>query len=101
MARGKRQGQRPRWHDPLLDILFQRGFGHEKAYVDSLMAEGLRIVDRSALKEPSIAVAATVEAMEAGAAVIVQAAFGDGRWYGRPDVLSQVEAPGAPARSCG
>ena len=42
-----------------------------------------------------MAVAATLEAMEAGAAVIVQAAFGDGRWYGRPDVLRQVEAPSA------
>ena len=93
VARGKRQ--RPHWHDPLLDILFQRGFDHERAYVDSLRAEGPRIVDLSALKEPSMAVAATLEAMEAGAAVIVQAAFGDGRWYGRPDVLRQVEAPSA------
>ena len=91
VARGKRQ--RPHWHDPLLDILFQRGLGHEKAYVDSLMAEGRQIVDLSALKEPSMAVAATLKAMAAGPAVIVQAAFGDGRWYGRPDVLRRVEVP--------
>ena len=62
VARGKRQ--RAHWHDPLLDILFQRGLSHEKAYVDSLRAEVPQIVDLSALKEPSLAVAATLEAMK-------------------------------------
>ena len=31
--------------------------------------------------------------MRSGAAVIVQAALSDGRWYGRPDVMRRVEKP--------
>ena len=37
----------------------------------------------------------TVEAMKAGADVIVQAAVGNERWYGRPDVLKKVATPSA------
>ena len=48
VARGKRQ--RPYWHRTrFLTLFFQRGLGYEKAYVDSLMAEGLRILALSAL----------------------------------------------------
>ena len=32
---------RPRYDDPLLDLLIQRGLDHERAYVDSLRGKGL------------------------------------------------------------
>ena len=49
-AHGKRR--RPKWDDPLLEILFKRGLEHEKAYVESLQAAGRRIVDLADVKEP-------------------------------------------------
>ena len=48
-AHGKRR--RPKWDDPLLEILFKRGLEHEKAYVESLQAAGRRSVDLSDVKE--------------------------------------------------
>ena len=35
--------------------------------------------------------ARTLDLMRGGADVIVQAALGDGRWYGRPDVMRRVD----------
>jgi len=90
-ARGKRQ--RPRWDDPLLEILFERGLEHEKAYVESLRTDSREIVDLSDVKEWDAAVAGSLDAMRSGAAVIVQPALSDGRWYGRPDVMRRVEKP--------
>ncbi|MGH8533002.1 MAG: hypothetical protein ACREV1_09850, partial [Gammaproteobacteria bacterium] len=79
--------------DPLLDILFQRGLAHEKAYVDSLQADGQSIVNLADVKDRDAAVARTRDAMRSGADVIVQAALRDGRWYGRPDVMRRIEKP--------
>jgi predicted RecB family nuclease len=92
-AHGKRQ--RPRWNDPLLEILFKRGLEHEKAYVESLRAGGSDIVDLGDVRERDVAVARTLDSMRSGADVIVQAALADGRWYGRPDMLRRVEKPSA------
>ena len=49
-AHGKRR--RPKWDDPLLELLFKRGLEHERAYVESLHAAGLRSVDLTDVKEP-------------------------------------------------
>lgn len=92
-AQGKRQ--RPQWHDPLLEILFKRGLEHEKNYVQSLESSGRLVLDLSDVKEPGAAIARTLDAMRAGADVIVQAALGDDNWYGRPDVMMRVDAPSA------
>ena len=91
-ARGKRR--RPRWDDPLLEILFQRGLEHEKAYVDSLRAAGRDVVQLADL-DSAEAIARTLDGMRSGADVIVQAGLGDGRWHGRPDVLHRVDRPSA------
>ncbi len=88
-AQGKRR--RPKWDDPLLEILFKRGLEHEKAYVASLQSDGLQILDLRDVKEPDAAVAQTLDGMRSGADVVVQAALRDGRWYGRPDVMRRVE----------
>src|SRR2546425_9738117 len=90
-ALGKRR--RPHWDDPLLEILFERGLAHERAYVASLQAAGRTIVDLADVKERDAAIAQTLDAMRAGADVIVQGALSDGRWYGRPDVMRRVEKP--------
>jgi predicted RecB family nuclease len=92
-ALGKRQ--RPVWTDPLLEALFARGLEHERNYVSRLSAAGKSIIDLSEIKARERAIAATLEAMRAGAEVIVQGAVGDGRWYGRPDVLLRVDSPSA------
>jgi len=85
--------ERPRWHDPLLEILFQRGIEHERAYVESLRAEGRVVVDLAGADDLDAATARTLETMRSGVEVIVQAAMREGRWYGRPDVLRRVERP--------
>ena len=90
-AVGKRH--RPHWEDPLLDILFKRGFEHEKAYVQSLQATGLQIVDLADVKERAAALAQTLDAMASGVDAVVQGALGDGRWYGRPDAMRRVATP--------
>jgi predicted RecB family nuclease len=90
-ARGTRR--KPKWDDPLLDLLFKRGLEHEKAYVESLQADGRQIVSVAELKDPDAGVGQTLAAMRAGADVIVQAALREGCWYGRPDVMQRVEVP--------
>jgi len=88
--------KRPYRNDPLGDILAERGLAHEKAYIDHLKAQGRKVLDLSAIKDPADAAAATLEAMSAGQDVIVQGALLDdgGRWYGRPDVLLRTEKRG-------
>lgn len=85
--------ERPHYHEPLADILRQRGMEHEARYVDSLRARGLVVEDLKGHRD----VQRTVEAMRRGVDVIVQAPLGstggDARWFGFADVL--VKVPGA------
>ena len=90
-ALGKRR--RPHWEDPLLEILFKRGLEHERAYVQSLQVDGLKIVDLADVKDRAAAIAQTLDAMVSGADAVVQGALGDGHWYGRPDVMRRVATP--------
>jgi uncharacterized protein len=92
VARGRRPAP-PRYPDPIMDLLRERGLAHEAAYVASLGvaprgAKGLVRIEDDA---PADAVAATTAAMRAGAKVIVQASLADGRWVGRADVLRRVD----------
>jgi predicted RecB family nuclease len=80
----------PSWENPHLRVLQQRGFEHEKAYIEWLRSQGLGVVDLS--NEPeATAGAATWEAMKSGAQVIVQASLTSGPWKGRADVLLRIE----------
>lgn len=92
-ARGKRQ--RPVWADPLLEVLFARGLEHERNYLSRLDAAGKRIANLSEIKAREHALAATLDAMRTGVDVIAQGALGDGRWYGRPDILLRVDSRSA------
>lgn len=81
--------------DPLLEILWARGLEHERLYVESLQARGLSITDLREFErgDRDAHVARTLEAMRAGAEVIVQGALRDECWFGKPDVLLRIEKP--------
>jgi uncharacterized protein len=89
------RGQRPRPHVPDQEgeLLRRKGEAHERAHLERLRAEGRAIVE-IALGEPwdfEAAARRTAEAMRAGAEVISQATFVDGRWRGRADFLLRVD----------
>jgi predicted RecB family nuclease len=79
----------PAWRDPGLELLRERGFRHERAFVEHLEAAGVRVVQVPA--DPGPAVERTLAAMKSGAGAIVQAPLGSGRWAGRADILLRVE----------
>jgi len=81
---------KPVFDDPLLEALFRRGLEHERRYVESLAAGARKLIELGKVRDPERAASLTLEAMEAGADVIVQAALRHERWQGRPDVLVRV-----------
>ena len=89
------RGRRPRPHVPDQEgeLLRRKGEAHERAHLDRLRAEGRGIVEIR-LGEPwdfEAAARQTAEAMRAGADVVSQATFVDGRWRGRADFLVKVD----------
>ena len=91
LDRGVAEGRlaAPAWRDPGLELLRERGFAHERAYVAHLRARGLQVVDLADVEGGS-ARERTRRALEAGAEVVVQAALERGRWGGRADLLIKV-----------
>lgn len=83
----------PKVWDPMLEVLAERGLQHEQAYLDHLAAQGRQLVRIEGVAVDAASLAATSDAMAAGADVIVQAALSNGRWAGRADVLLRVESP--------
>ncbi len=75
--------------DPRIEALRHRGDAHEKQFVASLAATGLRIADLS----DQHAAAATLDAMTAGIDAIVQAPLEHDGISGRADVLLRVATP--------
>jgi len=94
VARGELE--KPRFWDPLLQALFDRGLAHEHAYVEHLRQAGFEVVeiDGPAGIDQS-RVDKTIDAIRAGAHVIVQGAFLRDGWAGRTDILKRVEVPSA------
>ena len=88
---------RPEQDDPELEVLRRRGDEHEQRELARLRAEGRSVVEIAvegrAVEDLLAAEAATVAAMQAGAEVIFQATFFDGRWRGHADFLLRVETP--------
>ena len=92
LARTRGEVEKPFRDDPQLKLLQERGYQHERRYIALLEAEGRTVVEmtRGAAKTPEElrhAQDETVAAMRAGADVIFQATFFDGRWRGHPDFL--------------
>ena len=71
--------KKPFRSDPILETLIERGNQHEQAYVDSLKAESENVVEIDT-RDVAAAMQRTIEAMKAGAEVIVQACLSDEQW---------------------
>ena len=84
---------KPDHYDPLLEILRERGFRHEQAFIAHLEETGqhVTVVDGVDIDEQSVG--NTLQAMRDGGEIIVQAALRHGRWNGRADILRRVEVP--------
>ena len=96
--------ERPNLPDPELDVLRKRGDEHEKRYLAELTADGRSVVaitpdaySSDHVEALRMAADATVAAMAAGAQVIYQAAFFDGRWRGHADFLLRRDSPDRPS----
>lgn len=84
---------RPKFFDPALEALWERGKQHELAYVAHLRAQGLSIVTIDGVDVSEEAVAQTIAAMHEGVDVVVQGALRGGSWAGRADILQRVAMP--------
>ena len=85
--------EKPVVGDPFLDLLRERGDLHEKKFITHLEAAGYNVVR---IEGPGIDPKHTIQTineMRAGTQIIVQGAFSDGRWGGRPDILRRIESP--------
>ena len=95
--------ERPHRNDRELEIIRKRGFAHEARYLAELRAAGRTVVeiarDDDADRGEQIRqqAQATNAAMAAGADVIFQATFFDGRWLGYADFLLRVDDPDRPS----
>lgn len=85
--------QKPAHWDPLLEILRERGFRHEQAFIDHLKKAGLQSIIIEGADINDVNVTATLLAMEQGAEIIIQGALRHERWSGRTDILRRVEKP--------
>ncbi|HKJ10985.1 MAG TPA: TM0106 family RecB-like putative nuclease [Ornithinimicrobium sp.] len=83
--------------DAQLQLIFDKGLEHERAYRELLLSQGRRVVDipDASHGSPEEREGLTVEAMRSGADVVFQAALFDGSWMGFADFLLRVERPGA------
>jgi predicted RecB family nuclease len=112
---------RPIRNDPSIELVARRGLEHERRYLEDLRASGRSIVEiekdgssvapldaggtvarPDAGTELREAARQTLEAMRAGADVIYQATFFDGRWRGHADfLLRRDHGPGEPDSAFG
>ncbi len=103
LAAARKVFDKPRYEDPYAAMLSQHGQDHEQAYVESLRARGLAIVNAKPNQKTTAeeSTRLTLEAMRAGTQVIVQARLAkpaEGRpaelaMAGYADVLLRVEQP--------
>ena len=83
----------PAYTDPALEALQERGYQHERGYIEHLCSQGLSIVELHEMGDEQASFDATREAMQNGPDVITQAILLDDGWMGRADVLLRVERP--------
>jgi predicted RecB family nuclease len=95
LAVARRVLHKPDWNDPAAQALRDRGAAHERAYVASLRARGLDVVEIDQALTAEQRVAASLDAMRAGAGVIAQAALQDADWMGYADILHRIDEASA------
>ena len=74
-----------------LEAIRRRGFEHEERYVAHLRDKGFSIADVGGTSITPETVERTVALMKEGHDIIVQAAFDDGLWRGKADILRKVD----------
>lgn len=84
---------KPAHWDPLLEILRERGFRHEKAFIDHLRERGIDAITIDGVDNSDVSVNATLDAMKSGREIIVQGSLRSGRWAGRADILRRISTP--------
>jgi len=83
---------KPDYSDPYTDVIQKLGLEHEEAYIRHLRSKGKEVDDlRDA--EGDTHLERTVNAMKAGSEIIIQAAFDNGNWRGKADILYRVDIP--------
>jgi predicted RecB family nuclease len=96
LDRAETAGQinKPFFADPGLDLLVKLGLAHEEKYLRHLSeAQNLQITRIAQGTAWDDAAGETLDAINNGAQVIYQAAFGLQQWQGRADFLIRVEKP--------
>ena len=93
VARGELEA--PKVFDPFLDVLWERGAAHEKAYVEHLEKEGLDVARVDGGGTEAMPADETVQAMRDGREIIVQGGLADGRASGRTDILKRIDGASA------
>jgi uncharacterized protein len=81
--------------DPQVELIRRKGEEHERAYLESLRAQGLGVAEISFEGDWDDAAARTAQALRDGVEVVYQGVFTDGRWRGIADFLMRVETPSA------
>jgi predicted RecB family nuclease len=82
--------------DDALNLVFSKGTDHERAYLQRLLQTGRVVTEISTRFDVAGRIEAeqrTLAAMRAGADVIYQATFYDGRWGGQADFLLRTGRP--------
>ncbi len=82
-----------KWRDPRLEVLQERGFEHERSYLEYLKQNGKSVFHVEAGDDFETAYERTVSAMRTGVDIIAQATLPRARWLGRADTLERVEVP--------
>ena len=85
--------KKPVHYDPLLELLRERGQRHEDAYIEHLRAQGSQVTEIDGIDITDKTVNATLEAMQNGSEIIIQASLRDAQWSGRADILRRVSTP--------
>lgn len=85
----------PEFRDPHNQVMQERGFEHERSYVDYLQEQGLSF-QTAEIEEGHSSLDAyqkTQELMEKGIDLIAQGVLKIEGWYGRSDILKKVSMP--------
>src|SRR3954453_2338823 len=81
--------EHPKYRDPMLAVLQERGLEFEQAYLRSLKEKGFSISEPGS-DDDSIGVQRTIKAMREGVDYIYQASLKKGVWQGKADFLQKV-----------